>query len=77
MSDDRTVHACTEDGREIVRYDRSGKWYVEQFGLPTRPRRHVDLGEAARLATLSGSEVRFGLPGGSRFDAAVNSRRRR
>lgn len=68
---DRTVHARLEDGREIVRYDRSGKWYIEQHGLPTRAPRHVQLAEAVRLAISPGSIVYLKLPGGSRFDAAV------
>lgn len=70
-STDRTVHAATDDGREIVRYDRSGKWYVEQDGGLTRRRLHVPVAEAARLACRPGSTVRTGLPGGGLFDRMV------
>lgn len=66
-SRDRTVHATTEDGREIVRYDRAGKWYWENADH----RKHIELAEAVRLACLSGSHIRAGQPGGGRFDAAV------
>lgn len=68
---DRTVHATTEDGRHIVRYNRAGKWYAENMDS----RRHISLAEAVRLATLSGSTVRVGLPGGTMFDAKVSGAR--
>jgi hypothetical protein len=67
--DDRRVHATTEDGREIVRYDRAGKWYVEAGDH----RRQVTFVEAVRLATLAGSTVRSGLSGGRAFDARVTA----
>jgi len=68
---DRTIHAVTEDGREIVRYNRAGKWWAE---APPDYRQRLSLREAARLATLRGSAVRLGLAGGSQFDAAVRDR---
>lgn len=63
--EDRTVHAVTEDGREIVRYDRSGKWYWES----DRHREHISLHDAVALATQGGSIRYVGLQGGSRFTA--------
>lgn len=62
---DRTVHAITDDGLEIVRYDRSGKWYWET----ETHRKHITISEAVRLATRRGSTHLVGLPGGSRFEA--------
>lgn len=66
---DRRVHARTEDGREIVRYERAGKWYWEN----SDHRKRITFGEAVRLARLSGSMVVYGVPGGKRFDAEVVS----
>jgi hypothetical protein len=62
---DRTVHGETDDGGEVVRYDRSGKWYVE-YGKGI-PRRAVSVREAAAMTTIP----RLGLPGGSMFDRIV------
>lgn len=67
MNADRTVHATLEDGSEVVRYERAGKYYVEKAG--EKPR-HVTLGEAVRLAALPGTRAHVGRVGGTRFDAA-------
>ena len=67
---DRTVHAVTRDGCEVVRYDRAGKWFIES----PHARRALTLREAAIVATESGAEASLGLPGGSRFDALVRER---
>jgi hypothetical protein len=61
---DRTVHAHLSDGTQIVRYDRAGKWYVE---APTA-RVQITVGAAAGLASLAGSVVHLGQPGGAAFD---------
>jgi hypothetical protein len=64
---DRTVHAITADGHRIVRYDRAGKWYVEEeFGA-----RRISLAEAVDMAARRGSAVFLGKPGGSAFDHEV------
>jgi len=77
-SGDRTVHAkCA--GFEVVRYDRSGKWYVESRN-PDRQREHVGVGEAARRALAAetlGGTTHLGRPGGRAFDRAVRSLRER
>jgi len=65
---DRTVHARTSDGGEVVRYDRAGKWYVEWPGR-MRPRRLVTLREAVELA-VAGQPL-LGQAGGKSFDAKV------
>lgn len=67
--DDRTVHATTSDGVQVVRHNRAGKWYAEQ----DRPHRRMPItfAEAVELAQKPGSVVHYGLPGGGRFDAAV------
>jgi hypothetical protein len=67
MSDDRRVHAATPEGWEIVRYDRAGKWYAET--LTWRERITFDM--AVYHATRAGAKPHLGLPGGTRFDAAV------
>ena len=63
---DRTVHGKTADGREIVRYDRAGKWYLES---PIDARVAIALADAVRLAT-DGSAY-LDRPGGLQFDAQV------
>lgn len=69
---DRTVHA-TYPFREIVRYDRAGKWYLE----PTHPgskRLRMSVTQAAKLAVRrldSGGQVFFNRPGGQVFDKKV------
>ena len=71
----RTVHAwLREDGQiaaEVVRYDRSGKFYIEY--RDDRPRRQVTLTEAAQACV--DHHAHFGRPGGSRFDAKVRALR--
>ena len=69
---DRTVHATTGDGGVLVRYDRSGKWYLEYPGDTgqRRPRRCVLVRTAVELATAPGSKVFLGQAGGQAFDAA-------
>lgn len=67
MSGDlRTVHGLTVFGNEIVRYDRAGKWYVENI-IGTR--RHVTVREAARAAKHG--RAFLGRHGGAAFDKWV------
>ncbi len=67
---DRTVHAVCADGREIVRYNRAGKWWIEHASGRV-PLRLQSAAEIAAVATTLGGEVRFGLPGGTAFDKRV------
>ncbi len=69
---DRTVHAITANGSEIVRYDRNGKWYIEHG---TAPREFLKLADAVRLATEDGATATLGRLGGRMFDAAVRKAR--
>jgi len=64
---ERTVHGYDENGAEIVRYERAGKWYLE----PTDGgrRRAVTLTEAARLAIAG--RVLPNRAGGLAFNAKV------
>jgi hypothetical protein len=69
MSDDRTVHAVTRDGWEVVRYDRASKWFVEH---PVRLRRvRVSLATAVVHATGPGATTYFDRPGGKTFATAA------
>jgi hypothetical protein len=68
---DRTVHATTLHGKQIVRYDRAGKWYLED--PPGRWRVRISLATAVCEAAQFGSYVYLGKPGGKRFDAAVRA----
>lgn len=68
---DRTVHAVTSTGGEVVRYDRAGKWFIEWPPSVGLRRRRLTLREAAKLGTNPFSKVFLGRPGGLRFDAAV------
>ena len=70
---DRTVHGGYRN-MEIVRYDRSGKWYLEPTisGL-RRPK--VTLAEAVNAALWGlangGGYVTPGLHGGAAFDRRI------
>lgn len=70
---DRTVHA-TYTGMEVVRYDRSGKWYLEPTNKDL-PRQHVGVKTAARMAVWGLMNADGYLPlyesGGSAFDRHV------
>lgn len=76
---DRTVHATTYGGAQIVRYDRSGKWYIEWpdevRGPGARRRKLVTIAEAVETAVEYAPGIVFGLPGGSAFDAKVRRKR--
>ena len=70
---DRRVHAQTRLF-QIVRYDRSGKWYAEPTDTHI-PRHHISVAEAARRS-VDASEVLdgtiyFGVPGGQVFERKV------
>lgn len=72
---DRRVHA--EDGkRQLVRYDRSAKWYVEPKpgakGVTKEGPLTIEVAveRAIRMRRNKGS-IHFGVIGGQRFDAAV------
>ena len=68
---DRAVHARSPlTGAEVVRYDCSGKWYVE---LRDGTRRKVTLAHAVSAARGEGMEVFPGIPGGGRFYAALRA----
>jgi len=66
----RTVHALLTDGTEIVRYDRAGKWYVEQ---PDGYRRLLTLTEATQFV-VHRREWLPGRIGGSAFDRRMTKR---
>lgn len=70
---DRTVHAKTNDGAELVRYDRGGKWFIEWPREQMKPCRHIGVGEAARLAR--DGFVFFNRPGGRVFERKVRALR--
>lgn len=69
----RTVHARSCDGHELVRYERAGKWYVEY--ADGRPRAAQTLTGACLVAHLWESlqlgVVLRGQPGGKMFDARL------
>lgn len=73
---DRTVHCTTVPASgeriELVRYDRSGKWFYESG--PTK--RHVTLAEAVAMCDNRPAVIwHEGRPGGRMFDARVRSAR--
>lgn len=71
---DRTVHA-SYDGMEIVRYDRSGHWYLEPTDYRLK-RQKVSLHGAllsAKWAHENGGQVFIGRPGGAQFDAGFRA----
>lgn len=67
---DRTVHAIHPDGAAIVRYDRAGKWFLEElFGRRHRLQIPTAVDAAVRWVRHEGGTIRYGLPGGTVFDA--------
>lgn len=68
MTEDRTVHGVSDDGWEIVRYERAGKWYAEWLG---RPRRQLTVTQAARCLAVSTARWLPGRPGGSALDRKI------
>ena len=72
---DRTVHARVREGdqiiSEVVRYNRSGKFYIEY--RDDRARKHVTIAQAVEAAV--DHHVYLGRPGGTRFDAKVRDLR--
>lgn len=81
MQRDRMVHAriATEDGiREVARYDREGRWYIE--GPEGKRQRLGTVHEAAQAALDledQGGTVFLGRPGGKQFDAKVTGGHRK
>jgi hypothetical protein len=74
---DRTVHASYKD-MEIVRRDRTGKWYLEPT-IPGLKRQQVTVREAASAARWgieNGGDFYPGLPGGEMFDRLVKGESR-
>lgn len=73
---DRTVHGRAPRGlgppNELVRYDRSGKWYLEWVD---GERLHLRLAQVVGMAAHPDGEAYLGLPGGRAFDAAVRRRK--
>lgn len=72
----RRVHAYNPV-MEVVRYDRTSKWYLEPVGYPDLPRQKVTIDEAVQFAYdqcgsrcphFGPSLVNLGLPGGTTFD---------
>ena len=76
---DLTVHAGIPDGGSIVRYDRTGKYYLEYPPAAGIKRKQLTLHEAAALAVNHlgevGAFIALGRPGGLRFDAEVRKLR--
>lgn len=69
---DRRVHA-TGTYIEVVRYDRAGKWYIEDRHRGGRERVSLALAvQIARSLRKAGGKVHLGLPGGGAFDRLVN-----
>ena len=68
MMSDRTVHGMTQDGGQIVRYDRAGKWWIEYPPESLKPRRSVTL--AGAVAEARRGRAFLGRYGGRMFDAA-------
>lgn len=68
---DRRVHIRLSDGREIVRYDRAGKWYIEYPPRGDGARYALRFADAVSWASMPDAEVFTGLSGGGAFDRAV------
>lgn len=66
---DRTVHAVTAAGHEVVRYERAGKWFLESNGSGGRQQLRVAV--AAYAASRPDATWYVGRKGGEKFDALV------
>lgn len=78
QSGTRTVHGITPGGTELVRYSKTGRWYLERPNLSpawtgkTTPyiwRKLIDIPLAAVYAAQG--QHFPGLAGGAKFDEAV------
>lgn len=71
----RNVHAERDDGTQIVRYERAGKWYAEFLGGVMKiPRKALTIAAASQQAVeweRIGGIIHLGRPGGGAFDAKV------
>lgn len=73
---ERVEHARSVDGRELVRYDKVGKWYVEWPGH-MYPMEHVKIGRAADIAVewlKNGGTIYPKQYGGTRFVSELRKR---
>lgn len=68
---DRTVHARGTDGREVVRYGRAGKWWLEQPDGRRHPLQVPTAVSEAYYIELDGGQVFTGLAGGRMFDIGL------
>lgn len=79
MNGDRMIHASMETNGStavVVRYNRSGKWYLERDARALIPRRALKLHEAVEVAISwldSGGLIHFDRPGGRQFDRRVRA----
>jgi len=73
---DRTVHASLGP-REIVRYDRQGRWYNEHDHKKVRIATVHDAATLALTLEDNGGEIYEGQPGGKQFDAKVTGARQK
>lgn len=70
---DRRVHACNEH-IEIVRYEGTGKWYVESRRNSLTPTERLTVRQAAKIARgMTRGTIYLGLPGGRVFDRLVRA----
>jgi hypothetical protein len=69
---DRTWHAAFSDGTQLVRYNRTGKYYLEK---PEGGRKRILLPSAVQMVVeaygAAGAAIAFGRAGGMMFDSAV------
>ena len=73
---DRTVHASLGP-REIVRYDKQGRWYDEHDHKKVRIATVHDAATLALSLEGQGGEIYAGQPGGKQFDTKVAGARQR
>ena len=67
-ANDRRVHGRAADGTEVVRYDRAGKWWIEDADGSRRP---LSLAGAVDVMRQPQSIWYPGVLGGRAFDARV------
>lgn len=71
QSRDRRVHGISQDGYEVVRYERAGKWFLEDG--PDKRIRALRIADAAALAAEG--RAHLDKPGGQAFDKRVRDLR--
>lgn len=74
---ERVVFAVSVEGRQLVRYHREGRWFIEDANRRERLESVHDAANIALKFEREGGVIHSGQPGGKQFDAKVAGGHRR